>query len=291
MNPELRPYFGVMFKRILKLLPPSWRKKTPVIHVLRLEGAIAAGRSLGGGGNLNGKGLEPLLKKAFRKGISGVVLAINCPGGSPVQSAIIADRIRALSAESKVPVYAFCEDVAASGGYWLACAAEEIYADENSIIGSIGVISMGFGFPAALKKLGVERRVHTSGESKSTNDPFKPEKPEDVKKLKSMLSEMHETFKAMVRERRAGKLKENDKALFSGAYWTGRKSLEYGLIDGIGHMHDVMRRKFGERVEFRAIEAPKGWGLSRLGMGQMADLPDATIEALENRTLWQRFGL
>ncbi len=279
-----------MIKRILKLIPPSWRRKTAIIHVVRLEGGIAAGRSLGGG-NINGKGLEPTLRRAFRKGISAVVLQINCPGGSPVQSALIANRILALSTETKVPVYAFCEDVAASGGYWLACAADEIYADENSIIGSIGVISMGFGFPEVLKKYGIERRVHTSGESKSTNDPFKPEKPEDVKKLKSMLSEMHESFKTWVRLRRIGKLKEIDKELFSGAYWTGRKSMDYGLIDGIGHMHDVMRRKFGERVEFLLVEQPKGWGLSRFGMGQMADLPDATLSALEERSLWQRFGL
>jgi signal peptide peptidase SppA len=281
-----------MLKRIVKLIPPSWRKKTPIIHVVRLEGAIAAGRSMSP--TLNGKALEPVLKRAFRKGISGVVLQINCPGGSPVQSAIIADRIRALAAEAKVPVYAFCEDVAASGGYWLACAADEIYADENSIVGSIGVISMGFGFPKALQKFGIERRVHTSGESKSSNDPFKPEKPEDVKKLKVILSEMHASFKTMVRTRRAGKLNEKDKDLFSGAYWTGKKAQELGLIDGIGHMHDVMRRKFGDRVELRAIDQPKGWGLSRFGMagmGQIGDLPDATLSTLENRSMWQRFGL
>ncbi len=280
-----------MIKRFLKLIPPSWRKKTSIIHIVRLEGAIASGRSLGGGGNLNGKGLEPVLKKAFRKGISGVALAINCPGGSPVQSALIANRIRALSAETKVPVYAFCEDVAASGGYWLACAADEIYADENSIVGSIGVISMGFGFPGILKKLGVERRVHTSGESKSTNDPFKPEKPVDVIKLKAMLSEMHETFKAMVRARRGGKLKEKEKELFSGAYWTGRKSLELGLIDGIGHLDEVMRRKFGEKAEFVTISPPQGWGLRRFGMAQPSEFAEAGLEALESRALWQRFGL
>ena len=278
-----------MLKRVLNIFPPSWRKKTPVIHVIRLDGVIASGRSLRGS-NLNGRELEPLLKKAFRKGIAGVALAINCPGGSPVQSAIIASRIRALAAEHNVTVYAFCEDVAASGGYWLACAADEIYADENSIIGSIGVISMGFGFPGALKKLGIERRVHTSGESKSTNDPFKPEKPEDVKKLHAMLSEMHETFKAMVRARRAGKLKES-KELFSGAYWTGRKSMQFGLVDDIGHLDEVLRRKFGKRVQLRTIEQPKGWGLSRLGFTMTAHLPDATIEALENRSLWARFGL
>jgi signal peptide peptidase SppA len=281
-----------MLKRLLKLVPPGWRKSSPVLHVVRLEGAIVAGRSLGGA-TLNGKSLEPVLKKAFRKGIAGVVLQINCPGGSPVQSALIASRIRALSAETKVPVYAFCEDVAASGGYWLACAADEIYADGNSIVGSIGVISMGFGFPKALAKLGIERRVYTSGESKSTNDPFKPEKPEDVKKLKVLLEDMHGSFKALVRERRAGKLKES-KETFSGAYWTGRKSLDMGLVDGLGHMHEVMRRKFGDKVEFRLIEAARGWGLGRLSMadsGGMAGLPDATLQALENRALWQRFGL
>jgi signal peptide peptidase SppA len=281
-----------MLKRFLKLIPPSWRKKTAILHVLRLEGAIAAGRGLSGP-TINGRSIEPLLKRAFRKGISGVVLQINCPGGSPVQSAIIGRRIRALSAENKVPVYAFCEDVAASGGYWLACAADEIYADENSIVGSIGVISMGFGFPKLLRKYGIERRVHTSGESKSQNDPFKPEKPEDIRKLKLLLSEMHENFKAWVRERRGAKLKES-KEIFSGAFWTGTKSLEHGLIDGLGHMHDVMRRKFGERAEFVMIEAPRGWGLGRLGVseiGTISDLPGAAIETVEQRSLWQRFGL
>ncbi len=281
-----------MLKRLLKLFPPSWRKKTAIIHVVRLEGAIAAGRSMSP--TLNGKAIEPVLKRAFRKGISGVALQINCPGGSPVQSAIIADRIRALAADAKVPVYAFCEDVAASGGYWLACAADEIYADENSIVGSIGVISMGFGFPKTLQKFGVERRVHTSGESKSTNDPFKPEKPDDIKKLKVILNEMHESFKAMVRTRRAGKLKSKESDLFSGAYWTGKTSLEHGLIDGIGHMHEVLRRKFGDKVELIAIDQTRGWGLGRLGLagvGQISDLPDATVSTLENRALWQRFGL
>ncbi|MDE2445534.1 MAG: S49 family peptidase [Alphaproteobacteria bacterium] len=278
-----------MKKFILKLLPACLRRKSHTIHILRLEGAIVAERSLGGKA-INGKSLEPLLKKAFRKNVSAVALAINCPGGSPVQSAIIASRIRALSAEHKIPVYAFCEDVAASGGYWLACAADEIYADENSIVGSIGVIAGGFGFPQAMKKLGVERRVHTSGESKSTNDPFKPEKPEDVKKLKAMLEDMHESFKAMVRARREGKLKDT-KELFSGAYWTGRKSLDLGLIDGLGHLEPVMRHKFGDKIDLVEIEAPKGWGLKRLGFSAATELPEAVLNTLETRALWQRFGL
>ena len=240
---------------------------------------------------LNAKGLEPVLKKAFRKGVAGVALAINCPGGSPVQSALIASRIRALSAEHKVPVYAFCEDVAASGGYWLACAADEIYADENSIVGSIGVISMGFGFPEAIAKLGIDRRVHTSGQSKSQNDPFKPEKPEDVERLESILEDMHESFKAMVRTRREGKLKGDEKDLFSGAFWTGRKGLELGLVDGLGHLSEVMKRKFGDKVALKTIAPSQGWGLRRIGMGIPSDLPEATLQTLEARALWSRFGL
>jgi signal peptide peptidase SppA len=281
-----------MLKRMLRLLPPAWRKKTAVIHVVRLEGGISTGRSLGGA-LINMETLEPILVKAFKKGISGVALAINCPGGSPVQSALIASRIRALSAEHKIPVYAFCEDVAASGGYWLACAADEIYADENSIVGSIGVISMGFGFPEALKKLGIERRVYTAGESKSTNDPFKPEKPEDVARLKQLLEEMHQSFKSLVRERRAGKLNEDGTEIFTGAFWTGASAEKLGLVDGIGHLREVLRAKFGEKVEIKKIDAPSGL-MKRLGLAQsggLDHLPDATIRALEDRALWSRFGL
>jgi signal peptide peptidase SppA len=278
-----------MRRFFLKFLPLSWRKKTPLIHVVRLEGGIMPGKSVRGG-NLNLETLEPVLIKAFRKGVAAVVLEINCPGGSPVQSALIASRIRALSVEHKVPVYAFCEDVAASGGYWLACAADEIYADENSIVGSIGVISMGFGFPKALQKYGIERRVHTAGESKSTNDPFKPEKPEEVKKLKVLLSEMHESFKSWVRDRRKDKLKAPEKDLFTGAYWTGATSHKKGLVDGIGHMRAIMTAKFGEKAQFKKIPLRQGWSLARFGGGQAA-LPDAALEAIENRALWQRFGL
>jgi signal peptide peptidase SppA len=284
---SLNHHIAPMFKRLFRKL--RFRKSPALIHVVRLEGALVAGRSLRGG-NLNMLLLEPVLVKAFRKGVAAVALEINSPGGSPVQSALIANRIRALSVEHKVPVYAFCEDVAASGGYWLACAADEIYADDNSIVGSIGVISMGFGFPGTLKKLGVERRVHTSGESKSTNDPFKPEKPEDVAKLKAILNDMHESFRTMVRQRRDGKLKAPDKELFSGAYWTGAKSLELGLIDGLGHMQDTMKRKFGKKAEFRKIEAAQGWG-RRFGLANASHLAEQALETIENRAMWQRFGL
>ncbi len=277
-----------MFKKLLRLIPSRFRVKSHVIHVVRLEGTIASGRGLQA--SLNGKSLEPLLKKAFRKGVSGVALAINCPGGSPVQSALIASNIRRLAGKHKIPVYAFCEDVAASGGYWLACAADEIYADQNSIIGSIGVISGGFGFPEALSKLGVERRIYTAGTSKSTNDPFKPENPEDVAKLKTMLEEIHQSFIAEVKARRGTKLKD-EPDLFTGAYWTGSKALTLGLIDGIAHMDAELRRKFGDKVEITEISAPKGWGLRRLGFGSATELPEAVINTLEQRALWQRFGL
>jgi signal peptide peptidase SppA len=278
-----------MLRSILRLVPAQWRKSVPVIHVVRLDGPILGERGLRP--VLNGKSLEPVLKKAFRKGIAGVALAINCPGGSPVQSAIIAQRIRELAEEHKLPVYAFCEDVAASGGYWLACAADEIHADENSIVGSIGVISMGFGFPDAIGKLGIERRVHTAGDSKSQLDPFQPEKPEDVTRLEVLLSDMHGSFKTMVRQRRGDKLKGDEKELFSGLYWRGEKALELGLIDGLGHLNGVMRRKFGEKVVLKAISPSQGWGLRRIGFASASDLPEAALEALEKRAWWSRFGL
>ena len=277
-----------MFKNLLRLIPSRFRVKSHVINVVRLEGTIASGRSMQS--SLSGKSLEPLFKKAFKKGVSGVALAINCPGGSPVQSALIAVKIRRLAEKHKIPVYAFCEDVAASGGYWLACAADEIYADQNSIIGSIGVIAGGFGFPEALAKLGVERRIYTAGTSKSTNDPFKPENPEEVAKLKDLLEEIHQSFIAEVKARRGTKLKD-DEDLFTGAFWTGRKALELGLIDGIGHLESELHRKFGDKVEITEISAPKGWGLKRLGFGAATELPEAALNALEQRALWQRFGL
>jgi len=278
-----------MFKRLKRL----FGKSRPSVNVIRLEGTIASGR--GPSAQLNAKGLEQQLKKAFKKGTTAVALAINCPGGSPVQSALIASRIRQLADENKIPVIAFCEDVAASGGYWLACAADEIYADENSIIGSIGVIAGSFGAPKALAKLGLERRVYTAGNSKSTNDPFKPENPKDVAKLKSLLSEIHESFKAMVRARRAGKLKAKEQDLFDGSFWTGRKALSLGLIDAIGHRDTVLKAKFGDKLDVNEMSPAKGFGARLLGLGSRhalaTDFAEAAIAAVEGRALWQRFGL
>lgn len=278
---------------MFKIIKGWFGRRNPVVHVIRLEGVISSGRSLSA--NLNAKNLEPLLKKAFVKKVDAVALAINCPGGSPVQSALIASRIRGLAAKHEIPVIAFCEDVAASGGYWLACAADEIYADENSIVGSIGVIAATFGFPKAIAKLGVERRVYTAGLSKSTNDPFKPEKPEDVKKLKVVLEDMHASFKNLVRTRRGAKLKGKDSELFSGAYWTGTRAQNLGLVDGIGHLVPTLRLRFGEKVEIKDIKETKGFGARWLGIGSRhalaTDFTESIFTVMDERALWSRFGL
>ena len=272
-----------------RLIPLRFRKSVPVVNLVRLHGAIGVGTPMKP--PLLFKDINDVLEKAFRKGIAAVALAVNSPGGSPVQSALIHARIRALATEHKLPVYVFCEDVAASGGYWLACAGDEIYADPSSVVGSIGVISAGFGFVAAIDKLGIERRVHTAGESKSILDPFQPEKPEDIGRLKTLQTDVHETFKSLVRDRRAGKLMGDETELFSGPFWSGRKALDLGLIDGLGHLHPVLHKKFGEKLVIKEISGPKGWGLRRLAFGGGAEIPDSFIASLETRALWARFGL
>ena len=273
-----------------RLIPRRWRKNVPLVHVVRLHGAIGIGTPLRP--PLTMEGLAQTLERAFaRKGIAAVALIINSPGGSAVQSALIHARIRALAEEKNIPVFAFCEDVAASGGYWLACAGDEIYADSSSIVGSIGVISASFGFVEAIRKLGIERRVHTAGESKSVLDPFQPEKQEDVERLKKLQLDVHEDFKALVRTRRSGKLRGEETELFSGAFWSGRQALALGLVDGIGHLRDVMRARFGEKTELKVIARPHGWGLRRLGFGTAVDPASGLIDAMEIRALWGRFGL
>ncbi len=278
-----------MLQKFKVLLPARFRKDAPVIPMIRLHGAIGIGSPLRPA--LTMKGVEPLLARAFKKGVPAVALAINSPGGSAVQSALIARRIRALAAEHGIRVFAFCEDVAASGGYWLASAADEIYADPMSIVGSIGVISASFGFQDAIAKLGIERRIHTAGESKSILDPFEPEKPEDVARLKALQEDAHAVFKDHVRERRAGKLQGDEAELFSGAFWSGRRALELGLIDGLGHMDEVLRHRFGKDMKLKAIEPAQGFSLRRLGIGASGELADAALQALEVRSLWSRFGL
>ncbi|HBQ35244.1 MAG TPA: S49 family peptidase [Rhodobacteraceae bacterium] len=257
-------------------------KSAPTVAVVRLSGIISSS----GRGALNDVSLRPMLEKAFKKGKPKVVaLVINSPGGSPVQSSLIAARIRRLSAEHDVPVIAFVEDVAASGGYWLASAADEIWADESSIVGSIGVISMGFGFNQAMERIGVERRVYTAGKSKSMLDPFQPEKPDDIKRLKGILEHMHTTFKAQIMKRRAGKLPE-DKDLFTGEIWIGTAALEVGLIDGIDQLEPLMKERFGDKVKFIRYGGKRSL-LQKFGLR----IVDDALDGLEERAHYARFGL
>ncbi len=264
----------------------------PVVPVVQLAGVIGNMGPMRRG--LNIASLADPLERAFKpKRLAAVALAVNSPGGSPVQSALIAKRIRALAAERDVPVYAFCEDVAASGGYWLAAAADEIFVDENSIVGSIGVVSGGFGFVDAIKKLGIERRLYTAGDKKAMLDPFQPEKKAEVAHLKALQSEMHESFQAMVRERRGGKLAD-DPDLFSGAFWTGRRAVELGLADGIGDLRSVLRERYGDKVRMPLMRTRRSW-LSRLqGRSAGSDAAawtDGLLAAVEERLLWDRFRL
>ena len=266
-------------------------RRGPVVPVVRLSGVIAAGSLLSARG-LSIETVAPLLAKAFKtRGAKAVALSINSPGGSPVQSTLIAQRIRLLAAENKLPVIAFVEDVAASGGYWLACAGDEIVADPASIVGSIGVISSGFGFHELIARYGVERRVHTSGESKSMLDPFRPEKAEDVERLSRLQSDIHDGFKGWVRERRGGRLKGDDALLFSGEFWTGKRGLELGLVDSLGELRATLQQRYGAKVHLPVIAARRRF-LARFGLGSGVDMiGPSTLAALEERAHWQRFGL
>ena len=259
-------------------------KRKPVVAVVRLHGAIGTGGGLGGR-TLSDAGTAPLIEKAFASSrLAAVALSINSPGGSPVQSALIAARIRRLAEEKNVPVYAFCEDVAASGGYWLATAGDQIFADDNSIIGSIGVISASFGFQELIARHGIERRVYTAGEDKSMLDPFRPERAEDIERLKSLQRDIHDNFIAQVRGRRGERLADRD--LFTGEIWVGKRAQEVGLIDGIAHLVPKMKDVFGKNIAFR-VSSPRRPLLSRLGAPGVSDL----LAAVEERAQWQRWGL
>jgi signal peptide peptidase SppA len=268
-----------------------WVKTPPVIPVVRLHGVIGEGGRFRQG--LTIASTAGLLQKAFSMPGPAVALAINSPGGSPAQSDLIGRRIRALAKEKEKTVYAFAEDVAASGGYWLAVAADEIYALETSIVGSIGVVSGGFGFTGLIEKLGVERRLYTAGDNKARLDPFSPEKEDDVAWLAALHRDMHAIFKDTVTARRGDRLKVTGKT-FSGDVWLGREALEMGLIDGIGDVKAVMTEKFGKAVKLKLIEAKTGMVSRLLGRSQGA-LPAGwaqdAIAALEARALWSRFGL
>ena len=267
----------------------SFLSRPPRVAVVRLHGAIMARPGPIGGPALNLESLAPVLARAFAlKRAKAVFLVINSPGGSPVQSSLIAHRIRALAAENNLPVVAFVEDAAASGGYWLACAADEIIADPGSILGSIGVIAQGFGFTEALGKLGVERRLRTAGGEKSFWDPFAPERPADVARLDALLADLHAEFRAWVMARRGDRLRAPIEELFSGRFWGGRRSVALGLADGLGEIRGEARRRFGDKVRLVPFGGRRRGLLSRLLPGLSAD---ALLAVAEERALWSRLGL
>lgn len=292
---------GKLGKFIFRLRRSLFGDPPPRVAVLPLHGVIASGGRFKQAINL--ASFEERIEQAFSiPGISAVALLVNSPGGSPVQSAMITKRIRDLASEKHIPVLAFAEDVAASGGYMLALAGDEIYANESSLIGSIGVISAGFGFTKAIEKIGVERRLYTAGESKAMLDSFSEEKEEDVARLKEIQAEIHENFKKMVRDRRGKRLKGLRGRIFSGDVFTGPEAIKLGLIDDLGDIRTVLRDRFGEKVKFQVFGEKKPRLGSLLGLGQKFDselngsvgishLPSAALAAIEERLFWNRFGL
>jgi len=286
--------------RLADLIPARWRPNAVVVPVVRLSGVIGAVTPLRPGMTLSG--VAKLLERAFAtRNAKAVALAINSPGGSPVQSRQIYLRIRQLAAEKKLPVLVFVEDVAASGGYMLACAGDEIFCDPSSILGSIGVVGGSFGFQELIKKIGVERRLYTAGEHKAMLDPFLPEDPEDVARIKALQRQIHAIFIALVKQSRGTRLKGADDVLFSGEYWAGDTSVALGLADGIGDLRSILRARYGDKVQMPVIAPPTGLLSGLLGrksgagsassLDGFSGLPDEAISALETRAIWARYGL
>jgi signal peptide peptidase SppA len=267
-------------------LPISRGTTKPVVAVVKLHGVITPSPSpLAARGTININTVEQALVKAFdHERLKAVALAINSPGGAPTQSALVSERIRELADRKKVPVIAFCEDVAASGGYWLACAADEIYAHSSSLVGSIGVVTAGFGLNGLLERFGVERRVYTAGTHKVRLDPFQQEKDEDVEWLKGLQAQLHDQFVSWVKTRRGDRLNGED--LFTGEVWTGARAKEIGLVDGVGNLRAVLSERYPE-AEISVAE-PKRPLLARLGIGTAAQ---SLLTAVEHRALWSRYGL
>lgn len=286
---------------ITKLLPARWRRDIPVVPVVRLSGVIGAVTPLRPGMSL--AGVARLLERAFAtRNAKAVAIVINSPGGSPVQSRQIYLRIRQLADEKNLRVLVFVEDVAASGGYMLACAGDEIFCDPSSILGSIGVVGGSFGFQDLIKKIGVERRLYTAGERKATLDPFLPENPDDVARLKEIQREIHRVFIDLVKDSRGTRLKGADDDLFTGEYWAGGRSIELGLADAIGEVRSTLRARFGDKVRTPVIAQPTGllaslFGRKSAGAGSFAagigysGLGDELISAMESRAVWARYGL
>ena len=291
-----RSHTGVMSltDRLAQFLPARWRRGGAVVPVVRLSGVIGAVTPLRPGMTL--ASVAKILDRAFStRNAKAVALVINSPGGSPVQSRQIFLRIRQLAAEKKLPVLVFVEDVAASGGYMIACAGDEIFCDPSSILGSIGVVGGTFGFHELIKKIGVERRLYTAGEHKASLDPFLPEDPEDVAKLKSLQREIHAIFIALVKQGRTGRLKGDESTLFSGEYWAGETSVQMGLADGIGDLRSVLKARYGDKVAMPVIAQPTGLlsgllGRKSAGTIGFAGLSEELVSALETRAIWARYG-
>jgi signal peptide peptidase SppA len=290
---------GVM-ERLIELLPARLRPGIAVVPVVRLSGVIGAVTPLRPGMSL--AGVARTLERAFEvKNAKAVALMINSPGGSPVQSRQIYVRIRQLAAEKKLPVLVFVEDVAASGGYMIACAGDEIFCDPSSIMGSIGVVGGAFGFQDLIKKIGVERRLYTAGAHKAMLDPFLPENPDDVARVKALQHEIHAIFIALVKQSRGSRLKGADDVLFTGEYWAGETSVSLGLADAIGDLRSTLRARYGDKVLMPVIAPATGMLSSLLGrksagagalasIDGIAGLPDELISALETRAIWAKFG-
>jgi signal peptide peptidase SppA len=305
MSEHIKQLFASARELLRPVTPRRLWGDAPVVPVVRLAGVIGVASPLRSGLMLASVARQ--LERAFAmRRARAVALLINSPGGSPVQSHLIYLRIRSLAAEKKLPVIAFAEDVAASGGYMLACAADEIICDASSIVGSIGVLGGTFGFPKLMEKLGVERRIYTSGERKATLDPFLPEKPDEVERLKLIQREIHDDFIALVKERRGARLASPETDLFSGEYWTGRTAVELGLADAVGELRSVLRERFGDKVVTPVIAPERsllgrlrpGVGLGGVGLGGGGlegigrdGFVDELISALEARALWARYGL
>jgi signal peptide peptidase SppA len=297
---SVRGGWGGLMDRGMEWLPRRLRRGTPLVPVVRLAGVIGAVTPLRPGMTL--AGLAKTLERAFSyKNARAVALLINSPGGSPVQSRQIYLRIRQLAGEKKLPVMVFVEDVAASGGYMIACAGDEIFCDPSSILGSIGVVGGSFGMTELIKKIGVERRLYTAGEHKAMLDPFLPENPDDVARLKAIQRDIHEIFITLVKSSRGSRLKGADDELFTGEYWAGEKSVALGLADGIGDLRSTLRARFGEKVVTPLVAPASGMlagllgrrspGAGSLALDGLTGLPDDLISALETRAIWARFGL
>jgi signal peptide peptidase SppA len=287
-------------RRILRpLIPKRFRSGIPVVPVVRIHGIIGLSTPLKPGVTL--ASLARPLERAFAyRKARAIALLINSPGGSPVQSHLIYRRIRELAAEKDKPVIAFAEDVAASGGYMIACAADEIVCDGSSIVGSIGVVGGSFGFPKLMEKLGIERRLYTSGEHKAMLDPFLPENPDDVERLKAVQTEIHQGFINLVKQSRGVRLKGPEKTLFSGEYWTGNTAIELGIADAIGDLRSTLRARFGDEVATPLMAAERNlFGRPRPGIGfggiealsRGTDFAEDILSALEARAWWARYGL